>query len=777
VEQADLSEVALAPDGKRIVFTVTRGSVETGEVRSRVWYFDPGGPRVMQRLEKLVGLREEVDRPRARPLTSGDRDAEQPAFLADGRHVSFLSTGPWDDEPLQVWVLPLSGGEPERWTDSATDVTSYRWAPDGTLVYLAAEPEPGPLAGHREERIALGFDHVVVDADRPPLAIWTLPPGGGPARRVHGGDPGIGEIALSFDGTRVAFTTNRTGDPAHWNRVDLWTLDLASGEPRQLTRRPGEEWSPRWSNDGKTVFFLAALDSSLSFSQVNAWAVPAAGGVPQRVSGAVDRDVAEIATCPDSDRLYAVIEDGVNERLWRFIPGSWRAEPLTPDPGEARSPAVKGNGELAAFVWEGPASLPEIATWTYPDDYTEVRTDLNAEVSARADAEHRVLRWTAPDGLEIEGVLVLPAPESRAPGPLPAIVVLHGGPADNTTNTLQRHGFDAIAARGYAALGVNYRGSTGYGAAFNVADYRDLGGGDLQDVMAGVDLLVAEGIADPARLGIAGASYGGFLVNRAISATDRFAAAVSAYGIASFVTDFANSELSEFERDYFGAYFWEDPEAYRRISPLDDVARIDTPLLLLHGEEDTNTPLANSRELYTSLKARGAEVELVIYPREDHGFQEPAHDLDARERALDWFDRWLLRGGESVAKVGEPVRAEGWTLLVRSAEPREDGLLVVDVVLASDREVRDRGLAITGEHPAFTLTGVDGRPAPPAGIVSGDGDLLVRGRQSVTLSGRPDDGTASWSLRLAFDAANHPSPAELHALGLPPVEIRWKEEP
>jgi hypothetical protein len=168
----------------------------------------------------------------------------------------------------------------------------------------------------------------------------------------------------------------------------------------------------------------------------------------------------------------------------------------------------------------------------------------------------------------------------------------------------------------------------------------------------------------------------------------------------------------------------------------------------------------------------------VIYPREDHGLDEPAHDLDARRRSQDWLDRWLLRDGTPPpARVGEPLRADGWTLLVRSAEPSGDGLLIVDVVLASDRDVDELPLAITGEHPAFTLTGVDGRPAPPAGIAAGDSDLLVRGRQSVTLRGQPADGTASWSLRLAFDAANHASPAEFRAMGLPPVEILWKEEP
>jgi acetyl esterase/lipase len=398
----------------------------------------------------------------------------------------------------------------------------------------------------------------------------------------------------------------------------------------------------------------------------------------------------------------------------------------------------------------------------------------------------RVIRWTAPDGLDIEGILVLP-PDWEAKRPLPAVVVAHGGPADHAVNTIADEQLEAIAGRGYAVLAPNFRGSTGYGAPFNVANFRDLGGADLADVLAGVDWMVEHGIADPARVGITGASYGGFLTNRAAVGTDRFAAVVSRSGIASLVTDFANSELSEFEWDYFHAYFWEDFDTYWKLSPLSRVAEAKTPLLLLHGEDDTNTAPTNSVELYTSLSARGVPAELVLYPREGHTFEEPGHWLDARERMMDWFDRWLVAAGtETTARVGEPVREGPWTLVVTSADwvaevggaRPESGLVVVELVLAAEAPVEGRAVTLCGEGAEVALEDSSGRRFPPAGIPVEwpGGEHLVTGLQTVELRGSPDHGDASWTLRFAFHPPETVGAGRISAFGLPPVSVTWTRE-
>jgi dipeptidyl aminopeptidase/acylaminoacyl peptidase len=779
------SEVALDPDGRRIVFTGTQADFDANEQRSRVWYFHPGGSRIRERVGSLLGVGSEVEPPDARPLTSADEDASSPRFTPDGRAVSFLSAR-GESAAAQVWVLPLEGGEAEARTDAPEGVEQYAWAPDGSLVYLAREPHPGGVAAQRETRAAAGFDEQVVDEDRRDCSFWRIDPQGGAARRVHRADPGVTEFALSFDGTRIAFASNGTGHPKDWKKADLWAVEVESGTLTRLTERLGDDWSPRWSGDGSRVYFLSSVDTTRSYSQIAVWSVPSGGGPIALESGALDRDAIEFVTCEDSDRIYLTVADGTNEQLWRIVAGSRRAERLTAEPGKAGGLAVKRNGELAAFVQEGPSAAPEIATWTFPDERIEVRTRINAALTAKVDAVRRIVRWTAPDGLDIEGVLVLP-PDWEARRPLPTIVVGHGGPADHAVNTLADEQLEAIAARGYAAFAPNFRGSTGYGAAFNVANFRDLGGADFADVMAGVDWLVEQGIADPGRLGIAGASYGGFLVNRAVTGTNRFAAGVSRSGIASFVTDFANSELSEFEWDYFHAYFWEDFETYWRLSPLSRVSEAKTPLLLLHGEDDTNTAPANSLELYSSLRTRGVPAELVTYPREGHAFEEPAHWLDARERMMAWFDRWLAGPQAPVrARAGDPVRDGPWTLVVTSARwqaelgaARPDaGLLVVDLVLSAEEPVEGRIVTLCGESAEIALVDASGRRFPPLGIPVEwpGGEQLVTGRQAVELRGSPQSGDASWTFRVAFDPTGLPAAGTLSAFGLPPVSLTWMPE-
>ncbi|MGQ0723210.1 MAG: prolyl oligopeptidase family serine peptidase, partial [Candidatus Eiseniibacteriota bacterium] len=781
-EMVALSEVALDPDGRRIVFTGTQADFEANEQRTRIWYFDPGGPRIRERIGSLLGVGGEVEPPDARPLTSAGEDASSPRFTPDGRAVSFLSAR-GESAAVQVWVLPLDGGEAEARTDAPEGVDQYAWAPDGSLVYLAQEPHVPGIAAQRDARAAAGFDEQVVDETRRDWSFWRIGPEGGEARRVHRADPGVTEFALSFDGKRIAFASNGTGHPKDWKKADLWAVDVDSGRLTRLTERLGDDWSPRWSGDGSRVFFLSCIDTTRSYSQIAVWSIPSAGGEITLGSDALDRDVIELVTCEDSDRIYLTVADGTNEQLWRLVGASRRAERLSAEPGRASGLAVKRNGELAAFVYESPTAGPEIATWTFPDERIEVRTRTNAALTAKVDAVRRIVRWAAPDGLDVEGVLVLP-PDWEARRPLPAVVVGHGGPADHAVNTLADEQLEAIAARGYAALAPNFRGSTGYGAAFNVANFRDLGGADFADVMAGVDWLVDQGIADPARLGITGASYGGFLTNRAVVGTSRFAAGVSRSGIASFVTDFANSELSEFEWDYFHAYFWEDFDAYWSLSPLSRVSEAKTPLLLLHGEDDTNTAPANSRELYSSLRARGVPAELVTYPREGHAFEEPTHWLDARERMMAWFDRWLVTpGAEIPARAGDPVRDGPWTLVVTSARWQagigavqpDAGLLVVDLVLSAEEPVDGRIVTLCGEGAEIALVDAAGRRFPPLGIPVEwpGGEHLVTGRQTVELRGSPESGDASWTFRAAFDPAALPASGRLAAFGMPPVSLTW----
>jgi dipeptidyl aminopeptidase/acylaminoacyl peptidase len=257
-----------------------------------------------------------------------------------------------------------------------------------------------------------------------------------------------------------------------------------------------------------------------------------------------------------------------------------------------------------------------------------------------------VIRWRAADNTEIEGILVYPFGYTGGRR-VPLIVEVHGGPPGVYTRGYlaapeRLADTVALAARGCAVLRANPRGSSGYGRAFRFANYGDWGGGDFQDILAGVDVLIARGVADPERLGLLGWSYGGYLTASGITQTTRFKAAVVGAGITNLVSFNGTADIPDFVPDYLGGELWDDPESYRRRSPVMNAAAIATPTLILHGEADVRVPASQGRELYNALKRRGVPTMLVLYPREGHLIGEPRHLLDRSRRVIEWFERWIL---------------------------------------------------------------------------------------------------------------------------------------
>jgi dipeptidyl aminopeptidase/acylaminoacyl peptidase len=199
-----------------------------------------------------------------------------------------------------------------------------------------------------------------------------------------------------------------------------------------------------------------------------------------------------------------------------------------------------------------------------------------------------------------------------------------------------------FASRGYAVLRGNVRGSSGYGRAFRHANYKDWGGGDYQDILSGVDALVARGVADPDRLGVMGWSYGGYMTSWIITQTQRFKAASVGAGVTNLMSFSGTADIPSFIPDYFGGEFWDDLESWRKHSAMFHVKGVKTPTLIQHGEADLRVPVSQGYELYNALKRQGVATKMVVYPRQPHAIQEPRLQLDAMERNLEWFDRWVM---------------------------------------------------------------------------------------------------------------------------------------
>ena len=772
LELKDLGAVQVSPDGGSVAFTVTKADLESSEYRTELYLWRPdGGPRA---------------------LTTRRADVRMPRWSADGAWLAFLSKGAAGKDGAshrQVWLLPLAqGGEAIQLTRRQGGVFDYGWAPDGSIYILTLQAEPALLEAIAEQEKKAKDDPVVVrdEAERP-REFWRIATPDGEAEYVGGGERGISEFALSPDGRSIVYATNYTGAVGDFTSFDLWVLGVDSGDPRRLTDRAGSETSPVWSPDGRTIVFQAPQKSELSYSQTELFSMPAAGGTPTNLTDAFDRAVLA-HRWPAGGELVLSAALGTYTHLFE-LSAAGALQRLTSGPlNYTAFDAAPGGGTIYA-VRESATEGTEL--WRVAGTQAERLTTLNERIARWKLGRQEVIQWTAPDGLTIEGVLVYPA-DYQDDRRYPLLVNPHGGPSSRARDVLdQFHGYQLFAAQGYAVLAPNFRGSTGYGETFGTANREDLAGGDFSDLMAGVDHAIEMGIADSARLGIYGGSYGGYMTNWTISRTQRFKSAVSMYGIFSLITDYSNSNIPRWEYEYLRAHYWEDLDRYLDRSPMRYVTDIHTPVLIIHGAEDPNTFISNSNEMYRALVDLGRTVEFVKYPREGHGIREPRHRIDLFFRQLRWFDKYIRFGGAELDfyLVDDWVPGpSGWELNVVSSDvgveyagagPTSGRYLEVVLALRPDSASANRSagtpLELDLASDVALLGGDDGNDVLlPAGIVTQLFGLkmLVSGSSGRLTVPPPARGaTNAVAVSLAFAIPEEPAEYLLRVRGFGPIRI------
>lgn len=769
-----LGDPQLSPDSRYVALVVRSAHGQKSAYETRI-YIAPVGPGDV------------------RPLTRSGLAARSPRWSPTGTHLAFLApAGEGEGARVQVWLLPTEGGEAQPLTGAPDGVRAFAWTPDGSaVVYLARESEAETVGAWTKQRRERKDDARVVHGDRRPMALWRIPVrSGGRAERLFLGDAGLREFALSPDGRYAAVTTNYSGLAD--DDTDLWVADLMAGTARRLTSRQGSESSPAFSPDGRSIAFLAPQKPALSYSQPEIFLVPVQGGEPRSLTAGFDRAVVAFDWPARSKRILFAAAAGTDQHLYRLDPSSGDARLLLGGERVVRAFAASSSGNEVYAILSTPGALEDLYL---VEDEERLRrlSELNRELERNvAWARQEVVRWASPDGTPVEGVVTYPH-DFAADRRYPLVLEIHGGPYGRVTNTLPGRSFAQLwAARGYLVLQPNFRGSQGYGEAFGIANRGDLGGGDYRDVMAGVDALIERGLVDPERMGVTGGSYGGYLTNWVIGQTDRFAAAISLYGIFSLVTDYSNSNIPSWEVGYLGGHYWDDLGPYLKHSPMTYIKNVRTPTLILHGEADDNTVVANSMELYQALRALGREVEFVLYPREGHGIAgEPKHVVDKWSRMRRWFDaRVLARGrpellafevGDSVPAL--PGGAEGWTLRVTRAE-RASGYagasgkyLEIELLLSRAGAAAALELELTGPAADLRLERAGDAPVAAAGLpVTRLGPpVLVEGAgQRVRLAGAGDDARAA-ALALAFPL---PAPGlwRLRVKGFAPVLLHLGAE-
>ncbi len=623
----EVADPQLSPDGGWVAYTVTSGDTAQDKNTSAVWMTSWDGARTVR-------------------LTTSKQGETAPRWSPDGRWLAFLSSR--DDEHTQLWLLDRAGGEGHKLTTLPTDVDDYVWAPDGKRIALVAQ-DPDTAKPKTPPPIVIDRFQFKQDEGgylgRLRRHLYVLDVESGKATILTPGDYDELLPAWSPDGKSLAFVSKRHRDADRDNNWDVYVVEATPGAtPRQLTTfegpdgDPDMESRPAWSPDGRSIAYLQGGPPKLIYYAVQKLAVvPVTGGAPRLLTAALDRNVTKPAWSPDGSALYCLLEDDRALVLARVAATGGPVERLVSGPRVVSGFTIGPGGKIAVLT-----STPLQPAEVFAVDGTGLRplSRQNEEwLSGVRLAAVEPIDWHSRDGTPINGFVAKPA-DFVAGRRYPTILRIHGGPVSQF-----QYEFDfqlqTFAGHGYVVVTANPRGSSGRGERFATAIYADWGDKDAQDVLAAVDYAVAQGIADPARLGVGGWSYGGILTNYVIAQDRRFKAAVSGAGASNILAGYGTDQyVREYEAE-LGAP-WTATATWIKLSfPFLHADRITTPTLFLCGDKDFNVPLLNSEQMYQALRSLGVETELVIYPGQHHGINKPSYRRDRLERYLGWYDRHL----------------------------------------------------------------------------------------------------------------------------------------
>jgi dipeptidyl aminopeptidase/acylaminoacyl peptidase len=680
------SQVRLAPDGRLAVVVLQEAAARRDGYTHSIWGVPTDGSEEPRRL--TLGAWHDMS-PRISP------DGKLLAFLSDRR--TLVEAAP-DGEPakadpaakredvVQVHVLPLDRpGEARRITDMPRGVTGFEWSPDGTRLAVLS---PSAGATRDEDRKRRGIekpadsmptsDYRYVDRlshvfngrgfvydSRPQL--WVVDIDSGDARRLTTVDWSVDLPAWSPDGTRIAYCTNERQDADFDPRSHVYVVDVESGRRTRVTDAGRSDFFvPAWLPDGNTIACLGHRYPAHAGSRYDVWLFSADGSESARDGGrnlsarhdlmpgtGMGSDITQgegprlVASADGASLTFTAPIDG-SYALWHIATADGTLERLTEGPEyiSGFDQVEIGGRPSLAYVRCAPTELPDL--WVKSAGEAPRRMSrLNEKALENVELVEPVERSYEVEGRHIQGWLIEGAESSGYNRPGPLVVQIHGGPQTQYgwSPVLE---FQVLAGTGIGVFYCNPRGSTGYGQDFADANFRDWGEGPTKDVLAGVDGLVADGIADPARLGVTGGSYGGYLTNWIVGHDHRFAAALTARSVSDMTSLMLTGDLAGLDPATFvGANPWDEPEYFRQASPITYIAACTTPLLIQHSENDLRCPIGQAEELFAILRAHKRPVRFMRVPGESHELTRSGTPFRRAENLVqvrDWFRHFLVLG-------------------------------------------------------------------------------------------------------------------------------------
>jgi dipeptidyl aminopeptidase/acylaminoacyl peptidase len=650
-----VGSAAISPDGASVAYTLQvprkPGEGEDGANWTELWVVD----------------REQGE---PRPYVTGKTDVAAVEWTPDGKGIAFLAKR-GDDKFTSLYVIPAGGGEARRAASLENSISAYSFAPDGVRIALVAAEAESAARKKAQEK---GFKAEVYEEDWQPSRLWIAQAfDAAPARKLPV-EGSVRQVRWSPIDERIAISVTPTplvDDEYVRQRVRI--VDAKGGESLAKVENPGKLGEFEWSPDAKHLALISASDKN----------DPAAGrivvadterGSWRELLPDMSGDFSALAW-RDADHVMFIGSRGVSS-MFGYVSIEPQAAPIDL-PFMSSNPSVEGeteaaavgplkillqggpvfaalslsrDGQHAAFAAHTPERPAEVYTISHGDKRARRRTHHNPITRELRLARQEIFRWQARDGLGLEGILIHPLDEvagTRAP----LIVYVHGGPEAHESNgwqTSYSKPGQVAAARGFAVFHPNYRGSTGRGVSFSKLGQGDPGGKEFDDLVDGVDALVAKGLVDRAKVGVTGGSYGGYATAWCSTRySERFAAGVMFVGIGDKVSKVGTTDIPD-EEYYVHALKrpWEDWNFLLERSPIYYADKSKTPLLILHGKDDPRVNVGQSRELYRHLKLRGqAPVRLVLYPGEGHGNRKANSRYDYNLRMLQWMEHYLKGPG------------------------------------------------------------------------------------------------------------------------------------
>jgi dipeptidyl aminopeptidase/acylaminoacyl peptidase len=628
----------VSPDGKRVVYTVNEAvmTADKSEFVTQIWMANIATKQNTQ-------------------LTFGDKSSTNPKWSPDGNWIAFTSNR--KDNKNNLYLLSLNGGEAEPLTDGKSGVINFEWSPDGrsiafTMTDAKTEDEEKNDKGRNDWR---WIDENVKLARLYVLSVQKDANGKREPRKLTTENYQVEDFDWSSDGSRIAFGHVKSPGANDWPTSDVSIVEVANGKVSPLANTPAAETSPLYSPDGKWIA-VQASDAPPRWAQSGVIEIiPANGGQPKTLVTSFDAQPDVAGWSSDGKRIYFSEPKGTGTQIYSFDVAANRIDEIKVTPAVIGAFSLNSSGSTFAFTRQTPDTPADIYVAS-ANDFTPVQiTTVNAGLKIPPMGRTEVISWKSKDGKQIEGLLTYPV-GYQAGQKVPMILNIHGGPAGVFQQTfIGGRGVYPLAtfsSRGYAILRPNPRGSSGYGTNFRRANVKDWGFGDYQDLMTGVDKVIEMGVADPARLGVMGWSYGGFMTSWVVTQTNRFKAASAGAPVTNLMSFNGTSDIPGFIPDYFGGQFWEAMDLYQKHSPIFNVKAVTTPTMIQQGEADVRVPISQGYEFYNALKVKGVPTRMLVLPRQPHGPTEPKMQLAAMKANLEWFEKYIGSKAETSRSEG-----------------------------------------------------------------------------------------------------------------------------